>query len=240
MAECFACHKTLQGAWNTTSASSSFEKTGRYLGINDGYFLYGEQPNWVYCYCKTCWQSEVLKLSFVSKVEQLNSLQQQLDASRAESASYKNQFDEINERYNKLSKTSGVQKLQDLFKQLNTSQIDALHAHTKFRVDTFETVHDEQQLQSSTQFVQMVLMQLKSSVDAVIQLQKTSLPQRKQAKENVIQTLITAGVPKDVIDASTKPLDTEIEQIEANIKEWDTFSAVLINTINQSNIKSQT
>jgi hypothetical protein len=127
-----------------------------------------------------------------------------------------------------------------LFKQLNTSQIDALHAHTKFRVDTFETVYDEQLLQCSTQFVQTILMQLKSSVDAVIQLQKTSLPQRKQAKENVIQTLITTGVPKDVIDASSKPLETEIEQIEANIKGWNTFSTVLINTINQSSIKSQT
>jgi len=50
-----------------TDAGTSYEKTGRYLGIQNGYFLYGGSPNWVYCYCLGCWQSLVLQLSFVSQ-----------------------------------------------------------------------------------------------------------------------------------------------------------------------------
>ncbi|KAM3147555.1 hypothetical protein pb186bvf_000362 [Paramecium bursaria] len=41
------------------------QSTGRYLGVTDGYFLYSESPNWVYCYCKPCWQKQILGLSFV-------------------------------------------------------------------------------------------------------------------------------------------------------------------------------
>jgi chromosome segregation ATPase len=245
-----------------TVASSQYETTGRYLGVTDGYFLYGELPNWVYCYCKPCWQQNILALSFIPNGQQVNTLQQQLsasqqnqtnlqqqlsasqqnqtnlqqqlNASRAESTSYKKQLDEMTERYNKLANISGIEKLRDLLKQLTSSQIDALHTHTKFRVDTFETVHGEQQLQCSTQFVQSILTQLKASVDAVVQFQKNTLGLRKQAKESVFQTLTTAGVPKAIIETSIKPLETEIEQIEAGIEGWNTFSAVLINAVNQS------
>jgi len=65
MAECFICKYALSGSWNVTTCGTSYEKTGRYLGITDGYFLYQEYPNWVYVYCKSCWQNEILKLSFV-------------------------------------------------------------------------------------------------------------------------------------------------------------------------------
>jgi hypothetical protein len=242
MAECQTCKTTLSGSWNMTNSSEHYDRIGRYLGIADGYFLYTEHPNWVYCYCKACWQNEILKLSFVPKIEQhntcqqqLETLQQQLDTARAESTSYKKQLDEMTEKFQILSNASGIEKLRDLFKQLTTPQIDALHTHTNFRVDTFETVHAEQQIQCSSQFVQSSLTQLKSSVDAVIQLQKNTLEQRKHAKESVIQTLTTAGVPKTLIDVSTKPLRTDIEQIEADIDGWNTFSAVLVHAVNQSN-----
>jgi len=202
----------------------------------------------VYSYCKLCWQNAILNLSFVSKSEQLNTLQQQntslqqqlntlqdqLSSARTESASYKKQLDETSERYNKFVNTSGIEKLRDLFKQLTSSQIDTLHTHTSFRVDTFETVHGEQQLGCSTQFVQSILMQLKSSIDAVVQLQKNTLAQRKQAKESVFETLTTAAIPKAIIDTSIKPLETDIEQIETGIEGWNTFSAVLIDVVNQS------
>ena len=36
--------------------------TGRYLGISDGYFLYGTSPNWVYSYCQPCWKKEIEKI----------------------------------------------------------------------------------------------------------------------------------------------------------------------------------
>ena len=239
----------LQGSWNMTEAGSPYQRTGRYLGIGDGYFLYRESPNWVYCYCKSCWQKAILNLSFtisqphntlqqqiIFSQQQLTTLEQQLDTSRAESAFYKKQLDELNEIYNKLSNGSGIEKLRDLFKQLSTSQINALHTHTKFRVDTFEPVYGEQHMQCLTQFVQSTLTQLKSSIDAVLQLQKIKLTQRKQAKEKLIQTLTTSGVPNDIIDASIKPLETEIEQTQTDIDGWNTFLTVLINNMNQSNV----
>lgn len=67
MAECFTCKTQLQGSWNLTECGTSYPKTGRYLGIQDGYFLYGENPNWLYVYCKTCWKAEILKLAFVQE-----------------------------------------------------------------------------------------------------------------------------------------------------------------------------
>ena len=67
MPECFICKTALNGSWNVTSGGNIYEKTGRYLGITDGYFLYSEYPNWVYVYCKNCWQQEILKLSFVQQ-----------------------------------------------------------------------------------------------------------------------------------------------------------------------------
>jgi chromosome segregation ATPase len=173
--------------------------------------------------------------------QQLNDLQQQLNVSQGvlsaaqfESASYKKQLDEMSEKYQKLSNTSGIENVRDLFKQLTSSQIDALHTHTNFRVDTFETVHGEQQVQCSSHFVQLILTRLKSSVDAVIQLQKNTLAQRKKAKGIVIETLTIAGVSKAIVNASIKPLETEIEHIEASTEGWNTFSAVLIGVVNQS------
>jgi hypothetical protein len=154
MAECFACKKALTGSWNMT-IHPGFEKTGRYLGISDGYFLYGESAHWVYCYCKSCWEKSILTLPFITNAQQQHntslqqqltasqvthaalqkehtSLQEQLSASQAGSASYKKQLDEISERYNKLSNTSGIEKLRDLFKQLTSLQTDALPKQTSY------------------------------------------------------------------------------------------------------------
>ena len=65
-ATCNSCGKTLNGKWsieNNTSNTNYFNTTtGRYLGISDGYFLYGDNPNWVYSYCKPCWIKEIQKI----------------------------------------------------------------------------------------------------------------------------------------------------------------------------------
>ena len=66
IATCNSCGKTLSGKWtmeNNPQNNSYFNTTtGRYLGINDGYFLYGGNPNWVYSYCKPCWIKEIQKI----------------------------------------------------------------------------------------------------------------------------------------------------------------------------------
>ncbi len=63
---CFTCGKTLNYKWsmesNTSNNSYFHTTTGRYLGISDGYFLYGWNPNLVYSYCKPCWIKEIQKI----------------------------------------------------------------------------------------------------------------------------------------------------------------------------------
>jgi hypothetical protein len=58
-ATCTSCSKVLSGKWSMESNASNNAyfntTTGRYLGIGDGYFLYGGNPNWVYSYCYPCW-----------------------------------------------------------------------------------------------------------------------------------------------------------------------------------------
>jgi len=58
MAECNSCHTALAGTWNMTSAGPPYERTGRYLGITNGY-LFNIQSNWVYCYCLDCWKVQL-------------------------------------------------------------------------------------------------------------------------------------------------------------------------------------
>ena len=279
--QCNSCHTALTGSWNMTT-DAKYAETGRYLGITNGYFLHGEHPNWVYCYCKTCWQRQILSLSFVSPKEETKTLQQQITSLQNQNTSLQQQFnnlqqqhttlqqdrnnlqqqltasqqdrnntqlqlntsqeqlssarsevDEIREKYEKLSNISGIDKLRDLLKRLTSTQIDTLHAHTDLRIDTFEKAHSEEQLRCTTLFIQSKLKQLKSSVDAVIQLQKNKLELTKQAKQSVTQTLANAAISKAIIDASTKPLEIEIEQIELAIGGWSTFLTILMGVDSQ-------
>jgi len=66
MPNCATCRIVLSGTWNFTR--SVWSDKGRYVGIKDGFFLGGEEANWVNCYCYECWKEEVLKLSFVRKL----------------------------------------------------------------------------------------------------------------------------------------------------------------------------
>ena len=65
-ATCNSCGKQLSGKWkmesNPQNNSYFNTTTGRYLGISDGYFLYGNNSNWVYSYCHSCWIKEIQKL----------------------------------------------------------------------------------------------------------------------------------------------------------------------------------
>lgn len=55
-AKCYTCSKVLIGSWAMTGAGA----TGCYIGIQDGYFFYDGNHNWVYCYCHPCWQKRIL------------------------------------------------------------------------------------------------------------------------------------------------------------------------------------
>ena len=54
-----------------TESGQEYKLTGRYLGVS-GYFLYGENTNWVYCHCKKCWVKEIKKLPCLENADEVN------------------------------------------------------------------------------------------------------------------------------------------------------------------------
>jgi chromosome segregation ATPase len=130
-------------------AISRHDTTGRYLGI-DGYFLYGESTNWVYCYCKPCWQNEILKLSFVSNAlnqkmnaleQENNSLQQEITTSEENSSTLQQEFDTLQQKDISLQQqlNASQQNQDNLRQQLNASQEQLSSARS-------ETVSHQKQL----------------------------------------------------------------------------------------------
>eukprot|EP00347_Sterkiella_histriomuscorum_P011641 403371674 len=73
-AQCFTCKVNLNGHWVLTECGDTFKTTGRYLGIQDGYFFYSGNSYWVYSYCKGCFENQVLSCPLVTnKVQELTS-----------------------------------------------------------------------------------------------------------------------------------------------------------------------
>jgi hypothetical protein len=63
MAQCYGCKEELSGQWKLAEGYQDFSKTGRYIGIKNGYFCYQGEPNWVYSYCQGCYKTEIMKLA---------------------------------------------------------------------------------------------------------------------------------------------------------------------------------
>src|SRR3990167_5460989 len=114
MPKCYTCSKTLGGQWSMTDAGPTYAETGRYLGVSDGYFLYGGSANWVYCYCLDCWKKHVLALSFVTAeintqkasvttlTAQTTELNNKVSTLTTENASLKAQLDSKSKEYSSL------------------------------------------------------------------------------------------------------------------------------------------
>jgi len=126
MPKCAACQTNLLGQWNMTAGfDTTFAETGRYLGIKDGYFLYGEQPNWVYCYCKNCWTNQINALGSVTAVrQQLTTSQQQLATSQQQHTTLLQQHTTLQQEKTKLEqqKTTVEQQYAALQQQHITLQ----------------------------------------------------------------------------------------------------------------------
>jgi hypothetical protein len=67
MAECKGCKVALSGSWQLSQYHDN--KTGRYLGIKDGYFI--GKANWVDCYCSKCYPKAVLELALTYNEEKI-------------------------------------------------------------------------------------------------------------------------------------------------------------------------
>lgn len=81
------------------ASSSKDPGVGRYLGIKDGYFLYGGRPDWVYVYCQACWRKEIMRLDFVQKQDvvarERDKYKEVLIATRGENATLKKENAEV-------------------------------------------------------------------------------------------------------------------------------------------------
>ena len=214
-----------------TGAGDPYARTGRYLGISDGYFLYDSQPNWVYCYCQPCWQAEILKLPFVGNSrhqlatlqEQHTALQNEFNALKDESTACREQLSVVTDELNKFKDGSTLEQLRNLLKQLTTTQVEMIERQTSFRISEFENQHIEQQKQCSQRFVSSTASQLKVNIDEILSSQTDLLSRRRKAKESVLQILSDAGANDSIITQSVKPLENEIIEIEAGIAAWRTF-----------------
>eukprot|EP01100_Stratorugosa_tubuloviscum_P013461 TRINITY_DN674_c0_g1_i2.p1 TRINITY_DN674_c0_g1~~TRINITY_DN674_c0_g1_i2.p1 ORF type:complete len:268 (-),score=15.53 TRINITY_DN674_c0_g1_i2:77-880(-) len=124
-AQCYKCSKALVGSWNMTESSTTYQKTGRYLGISDGYFLYGSS-NWVYCYCQTCWQSSINSLSFSETSLQLQQANNQVTQLNTTKSTLENQLQQANNQVTQLNTTKST--LENQLQQANL-QISSLNTN---------------------------------------------------------------------------------------------------------------
>lgn len=145
-AKCSTCSKALNGHWkmetNPQNQAHKDEPTGRYLGISDGYFLYGQSPNWVYCYCKECWLKQIQALNIdKEKIDALNiqisELKQKLKNSEEELISEKAKIDGFNIQISELNKT--IKKYEE---ELNCNEIEKINLKKIYTDASFETLND--------------------------------------------------------------------------------------------------
>ena len=131
-AQCFACSKNLNGQWKmeTNSQNQGYKDspTGRYLGINDGYFLNLQNPNWVYCYCKECW---------IKQIQALNIDKEKNDVLNTQIYEQNKTFDALKIQISELNKT--IKKYEE---ELNCNEIEKINLKKIYTDTSFGTLND--------------------------------------------------------------------------------------------------
>ena len=140
-ATCYTCGKTLCGKWsmesNSSNASYFNTTTGRYLGISDGYFLYGGSPNWVYSYCKPCWIKEIQKILPSLGISN-SQLQTTLQDKQKECDKYKNEIEEKNKIIQ--NKELEINKLKDIIKKKEDQENNLVSAPINLTPNNVENI----------------------------------------------------------------------------------------------------
>lgn len=239
MAECFTCKVALTGTWNLTDSGPSYEKTGRYLGVN-GYFCYAGQPKWVYCYCLNCYKTEILKLAVQYQAtlpQDINTLLQQKTQLTTETTSLQQQKTQLTTdtttlQQQKAQLTTEMTSLQQTH-QLTHETASLLQQKTQLTTDT-TTLHNEvatfqTRIVELKQQVEEVLgstgaNQLRSVVEGlseneaqVLQIDPTSFPHQlkshlKEAASKFVKTYNDRFLVN--IDNSKNTLNKNIEASE--------------------------
>jgi hypothetical protein len=162
MAACYACKAVLNGSWNLTTDDPSYEKTGRYLGVN-GYFCYSGRPNWVYCYCLDCYKKEILRIAKQYNAElepQINHLQTQLTTSKQQITQLTSDITTL--QNNKTQLTSEVSTLQNNKTQY-TNELAALKQAHQLAIDAVTLTNEIATLQNR-------LHELKQQMEEIVDI----------------------------------------------------------------------
>jgi hypothetical protein len=122
---------------NSSNASYFNTTTGRYLGISDGYFLYGGSPNWVYSYCKPCWIKEIQKILPSLGISN-SQLQTTLQDKQKECDKYKNEIEEKNKIIQ--NKELEINKLKDIIKKKEDQQNNLVSAPISLTPNNVENI----------------------------------------------------------------------------------------------------
>ena len=122
---------------NSSNTSYFNTTTGRYLGISDGYFLYGGNPNWVYSYCKPCWIKEIQKILPSLGISN-SDLQNKLQNKQKECDEYKKEIEEKNKIIQ--NKEHEINKLKEIINKKEEQQNNLVSAPTSLTPNNVENI----------------------------------------------------------------------------------------------------
>jgi predicted RNase H-like nuclease (RuvC/YqgF family) len=91
-----------------------------------------------------------------------------LSEMQIESATLKQKNKELNDRCSYVLYIAGIEKLQDVCRQLKPTQIEALKTQTHCHIDQLDEQYTQQQLRCSEQFTKSIVMDLKSKLKTII------------------------------------------------------------------------
>jgi len=179
----------------------AYERTGRYLGITDGYFLHDE-PHWVSCYCKACWETTVLQLPLVSKLLS-PPLQQQL-------ASLQQQHDLLEEQYNNLHQQFNTLQEQHTALQQQYTDVQAVNQVTTAELEEVKGMHNNIQTEE--------IPKLADLLNNLTDLQKGLLQSHSEFKINTFQANHEAALLNSSIEYAASTLKFLKESVEKVIQ----------------------
>ena len=250
-ATCYSCGKKLSGKWsmeNNPSNNSYFNwTTGRYLGISDGYFLYGTNSNWVYSYCKPCWKVQIQNilpslgiktdnnelLSENSKLKQNNSqLQNEINNKQNE---INNKQNEINNKQNEINnKQNEINNLKKQLEEKNEqikikdNKINELNSSNKNNTENLNSAPVNLDLNNQTiiaqSFAELELEKIKillesSEIEEISDLYKNFSSKILSSKIMEEFNNICQSKIKEIINEIIVKINEKIEKIKNHINQ---------------------
>ncbi|CAF1092513.1 unnamed protein product [Adineta ricciae] len=238
MADCYGCRRPLNCSWYVYVIDSPHFEATSCFDISSGY-LCVTTPDWIFSFCDSCWHRYTVALSSIIHKNQINALkqenyllQQKLAASEQKCAALQKKLSHLDTQNQSVDNTD-VTKLHQFIEQLPALQMDVLQRLPSVCIENFEGDHHELPSNRSSEYVTSFVEKLGSNINGILQTIQDTLTQRKQTRENILETLLSSCVSEETIGATLKPLEIEIEQIQRNMHVWNTFASMFMTTSDQ-------